>query len=559
MASVVDDVAEQLADGGYLIEYQRYDNKQEAEAALHGRGKDYRLLNRKAKDKVQTIVVVDLYLPINRAHIREINKGAGVAVPQRECGLELIKSLRSFGRNYSVIVWSNSRTDEDSRAIRMLGVSPENHLLKNEVERDGIVKALVRHIQGLGRHTVEFIEGSNNRDAPREGRGRKGADIRGYFRVDGIEVPLTLKEKQTLYALCKHDTTHLSKEKYLAQYVHNIRNKIHLRLAEAGISVGIDDIIEKRRGGYVLRAKFLSKADSERPGGRRRASYKRKPCRVLVVENEVDTSRFLCNQLKTFGFEVESAANVEDAVQKAREFSPHILSLDLHIPLTRAGEADRSTWTETGGLEALRQIRLSQHDIRAVIFTVLDLNQIAHVLHQAGQLGVSDNAYVRKGVPPQEGGTPESLLLTKIELLRDEIKDGRSARVSPGYNEPTVEILQGTDLKQGGLRLRVNGNLVLMKKSQLAEIIELLFENAGQLLSYEEIQRRLGLSEITDDNRKTWASRIRRLIRNKWLRLPKAGQVEPEKRILENSPESGMVLHARVIDQRKKAAKARRK
>jgi CheY-like chemotaxis protein len=67
--------------------------------------------------------------------------------------------------------------------------------------------------------------------------------------------------------------------------------------------------------------------------------------KVLVVDDQWTNRSVLVNLLKPLGFEVTEATNGSDALDKAREFKPDLIFMDLIMP-------------EMDGFESIRQLRM---------------------------------------------------------------------------------------------------------------------------------------------------------------------------------------------------------
>ena len=69
--------------------------------------------------------------------------------------------------------------------------------------------------------------------------------------------------------------------------------------------------------------------------------------RILVVEDNDLNRRLFCDVLKSQGFAVEPCADGRDALQKARDFVPNLIIMDIQLPnvsgldLIEAAKADR--------------------------------------------------------------------------------------------------------------------------------------------------------------------------------------------------------------------------
>jgi len=58
------------------------------------------------------------------------------------------------------------------------------------------------------------------------------------------------------------------------------------------------------------------------------------PMRILIIEDNEDTSFFELKTFRNLGFEVEYVNHGDLALQKVKEFKPHIIILDLELPGT---------------------------------------------------------------------------------------------------------------------------------------------------------------------------------------------------------------------------------
>jgi len=67
-----------------------------------------------------------------------------------------------------------------------------------------------------------------------------------------------------------------------------------------------------------------------------------RPQRVLVVDDSPDVRELWTMWLQFWGFAVEQASNGLDAIKKARTFQPHLVLMDLWMPVV-----DGLTATET--------------------------------------------------------------------------------------------------------------------------------------------------------------------------------------------------------------------
>jgi predicted ATPase/signal transduction histidine kinase/CheY-like chemotaxis protein/tRNA A-37 threonylcarbamoyl transferase component Bud32 len=78
--------------------------------------------------------------------------------------------------------------------------------------------------------------------------------------------------------------------------------------------------------------------------------YKGERRKVLVADDKWENRSILVGMLQPLGFEIVSATDGQDCLNKAREFKPHVILMDLRMPIM-------------SGLEATRQIRQLQLNV----------------------------------------------------------------------------------------------------------------------------------------------------------------------------------------------------
>lgn len=115
---------------------------------------------------------------------------------------------------------------------------------------------------------------------------------------------------------------------------------------------------------------FLPIAGQERTGdsGRRHGPTRNAPV-VLIVEDDPSSGELLASYLEAEGYSIATAASGIEAVRKAREIGPDIITLDVLMPL-------RSGW------EALHELKTSPGttEIPTIIISVIDEKQLAFTL-----------------------------------------------------------------------------------------------------------------------------------------------------------------------------------
>jgi len=62
------------------------------------------------------------------------------------------------------------------------------------------------------------------------------------------------------------------------------------------------------------------------------AAHRRKPKKILIVDDTPDNVQFLALRLRSANFEVHVAFSGEDGIQKARQEPPDLIILDVMMP-----------------------------------------------------------------------------------------------------------------------------------------------------------------------------------------------------------------------------------
>ena len=135
--------------------------------------------------------------------------------------------------------------------------------------------------------------------------------------------------------------------------------------------------------------------------------------KILLVDDEPDILEFLSYNLKKEGFQVSTASNGLEAIEKAKKFHPHLIILDVMMP-------------EMDGIETCEKIR-SLPDFSNVLISFLtargeDYSQIAGF-----DAGADD--YINKPIKPK-------VFLSRVKALLK-----RSGRISGDDSNPSTSII----------------------------------------------------------------------------------------------------------------------
>ena len=135
--------------------------------------------------------------------------------------------------------------------------------------------------------------------------------------------------------------------------------------------------------------------------------------KILLVDDEPDILEFLSYNLKKEGFQVSTASNGLEAIEKAKKFHPHLIILDVMMP-------------EMDGIETCEKIR-SLPDFSDVLISFLtargeDYSQIAGF-----DAGADD--YINKPIKPK-------VFLSRVKALLK-----RSGRISGDDSNPSTSVI----------------------------------------------------------------------------------------------------------------------
>jgi DNA-binding NtrC family response regulator len=102
--------------------------------------------------------------------------------------------------------------------------------------------------------------------------------------------------------------------------------------------------------------------------------------KILVVDDEIHVVRLIQEFLTMKGYEVYTAADGTEAIQKVQELKPHIVLLDMIMP-------------GIGGIDTLKEIKKIDPDIAVIMVTAVNDEELAK---RAVQLGAYD--YITKPI-----------------------------------------------------------------------------------------------------------------------------------------------------------------
>ena len=558
---------------GFTIKDFYFDNADEAFKAVPKPMKEREITGASSAGK--TIVISDICLPEDRRHADKINaalagKNNELAAPHRANGLKLIKDLRQYAYNVPVVVFSTVDQIEDRLTIGDWGIPDINYISKGVDDYRSVVQALIRLIEKKSKHRLEKIE----------------TDDQIQFRIDGVDIKFTKEEKNlfdAFFTICQRKEEAriagnqkiepgATVEEILAE-MSSLNSKENRAKIEKDFGSVREQILEsfRRARRYIstheivktIRRKsgdFAYQIIAEIPildvegvifdSDGNKILNVRENCKILVVENNASNLKQVSELLQKLGHEIETATNVEDAVNLAESFQPDILCLEMNLPLT---DDNTAGGVDDAGLIAYEEIRTFLHDVRAIIPTANYKEN--RLIAKATQLGLSAADFIDKR------RTDWLALLAAITVKHQrEILYGEVSAVSLDAGLPLIEILVGSDLDAGILKLKVDKKSFETKSARQVEneedadvvnrILGLLLQNPNEPISETQIETVIG-KDATKDMWKNWRRQLRIRIRQ-WLginntKLKKAD--DPAHKILVFR-DSHLTLRVSVIENR---------
>jgi len=150
--------------------------------------------------------------------------------------------------------------------------------------------------------------------------------------------------------------------------------------------------------------------------------------RVLIVDDEEDIRDILSDRLQAYGYEIVTAADGSEALEKVEKTSPDLVLLDIQLP-------------ELNGMEVLSRIKLEHPQITVIMIT-------AHGKIQLAVDAIKQGAYdfVEKPFDPDlirikvDNALERHTLLNQNEYLRSELK-GEYGEII-GKSQKMLEVLE---------------------------------------------------------------------------------------------------------------------
>lgn len=192
--------------------------------------------------------------------------------------------------------------------------------------------------------------------------------------------------------------------------------------------------------------------------------------KVLIVDDEPDILEFMEYNLKKEGYQVLQAKNGKEAVEIARREIPHLVILDIMMPIM-------------DGIEACRVMR-EIPELQNTLITFLTARNEEYSQLAGFDVGADD--YITKPIKPR-------IMLSRVKALL------RRLNGSTGSSTPVVQIGNLKIDRESYLVYKGEDSIVLPRKE--FELLALLTSKPGKVFTREDILSRVWGSDIVVGDR----------------------------------------------------------
>jgi two-component system alkaline phosphatase synthesis response regulator PhoP len=153
---------------------------------------------------------------------------------------------------------------------------------------------------------------------------------------------------------------------------------------------------------------------------------KKKDIKILLVDDEADILEIVGYNLTQEGYQVFTAENGKEAVQKAKKHIPHLIIMDVMMP-------------EMDGMEACEIIRKTP-ELSQTIITFLTARSEDYSLVAGFDAGADD--YITKPIKPK-------VLVSKVKALLRRLKDEEVSSENLNVGEIVINREEYKIVKEG--------------------------------------------------------------------------------------------------------------
>jgi len=184
--------------------------------------------------------------------------------------------------------------------------------------------------------------------------------------------------------------------------------------------------------------------------------------KVLVVDDEQDILQIVKYNLELHGYEVETAENGVDAIEKNKIFRPDLILLDIMMPFK-------------DGIQTCIELRANpENDDTLIIFLTAMSDERSEI--RGLELGADD--YISKPIKPK-------LLISRVHsALRRIVKDDAKIIAFPGL-----------EINREKFMVKHNGNEIALPRKEF-ELFALLASKPGRVFLRNEILEKIWGNDV---------------------------------------------------------------
>ena len=191
---------------------------------------------------------------------------------------------------------------------------------------------------------------------------------------------------------------------------------------------------------------------------------KKKDIKILLVDDEQDILEIVGYNLTQEGYQISTASNGKEAIQKAKKELPHLIIMDVMMP-------------EMDGMEACENIRKIP-ELSNVIITFLTARSEDYSQVAGFDAGADD--YITKPIKPK-------LLVSKVKALLRRLKEEEQ-------NSETLNV-GGIEVNREEYKIVQDGKEIILPRKEF-ELFYLLASKPGKVFKREEILDKVWGNEV---------------------------------------------------------------
>lgn len=196
---------------------------------------------------------------------------------------------------------------------------------------------------------------------------------------------------------------------------------------------------------------------------------KKEEVKILLVDDEPDILEIISFNLEKVGYQVATASNGLEALQKAKKFLPHLIILDVMMP-------------ELDGIETCERLR-QEEQFQETIIMFLTARGEDYSYVAAFDAGADD--YVTKPVKPK-------VLLSKVKGLLRRLKKKEIAKELLEYKNLIIN--------QEEYKVTLKGKELSMPRKEF-ELLYLLASKPGKVYKRDKIMDKIWGSDVVVGDR----------------------------------------------------------